>query len=185
MAFEQTLGSTLYQQTQDKSYIDKLLSRKEVEKLQLLMKKQELTKQDLSEIMYLLSGAELKLSNMDGYDRYLLGKYFTWIRDIIKAAEYVYDYLDKISNEKASDEVIIKLRNHKDFEEIKECLEQIQHMLIHDVKFSVDIFLYLTRSTLGVEGVAFDTLSKGRYEYEYSGNTPPPQQSQDKNFLRR
>jgi hypothetical protein len=40
-------------------------------------------------------------------------------------------------------------------------------MYLHDVKFSADIFLFLTRSSMAISGIAFDVLSKSRFEYEY------------------
>lgn len=157
MQFENILSQKLHTQTQEKTFIDKLLGRKEAERLRELIKKDDLTREELLELLYMLSNIELKLTNLTEYDRYLLGKYFTWIRDLTKLAEFLYDYEQQIEK--------FNFKKYKN--EIKEMLDQIKKMILHDVKFSVDVFLFLSRSTLGLKAFAFDSLSKSRFEYEY------------------
>jgi hypothetical protein len=169
-SYESFLGGYAFRQPSEKTFIDKLLSRREVESLQQLIQKDDLTRSDLLKLLYMLTGAELKLSNLGDYDRYLLGKYFTWIRDLVKVAEFLYDYESKIDSYRFSKEGSA---------EIKETLAAVKNMMLHDVKFGADIFLFLTRSSMGLSALAFDTLSKGRYEYEYTGAGYPgssPQQ---------
>jgi len=143
----------LNQRYEPSSFSDKLLGKDISRRIQLLIKK-DLTRKDLLELLYLLTSDELKLANLDSYDRYILGKYFTWVRDLVKLGEFLYDYIDTLENADS---------------ETKEALEDIKNMILHDIKFSVDIYLYLMRSTLGVDAFAFDSLSKSRYEYEYGG----------------
>jgi hypothetical protein len=164
-SYESMLGQYAFRAPSEKTFIDKLLSRKEVDALQNLIEKPDLTRQDLLKLLYMLTGAELKLSNLGDYDRYLLGKYFTWVRDLVKVAEFLYDYISQIDSYKFSPEGT---------QEIKDTLEAVKKMMLHDVKFSADIFLFLTRSSMGLSALAFDTLSKGRYEYEYSGYPTTP-----------
>jgi hypothetical protein len=164
-SYESWLSQTAFRQPQEKSFIDKLLGRKEVYALEQLMKKEELTRSELLDMLYMLTSVELKLANLGEYDRYLLGKYFTWVRDFVALAEFLYDYQSEINNCKFSPEA------KKD---IEDTLKAIQKTIIHDVKFSVDIYLFLIRSTMGLTAMAFDTLSKGRYEYEYSGSSGYP-----------
>lgn len=169
--YEQWLGQYAFRQPMEKSFIDKILSRKEVTELQNLIMKEDLTRRDLLKLLYMLTSAELKLSNLGEYDRYLLGKYFTWVRDLVKVAEFLYDYVDQIKTDK------VKFSNEGK-EEILDTLEQVKKMFLHDVKFSADIFLFLTRSSLALTGIAFDTLSKQRFEYEYGGQPPLMQPQQ-------
>lgn len=157
MTFEDKLGVGLYSRDFEKTYIDKLLGRHEVEKMKELIKKPDLNRSELLDLLYMLISVEVKLSNLNEWDRYLLGKYFTWVRDLVKLAEFLFDYQDDIKK--------YKFKKYED--EILTTIESIRKMLLHNVKFAVDVFLYLTRSTLGIEGVAFDTLSKGRFEYQY------------------
>ncbi|MEM5810114.1 MAG: hypothetical protein QW156_04480 [Candidatus Aenigmatarchaeota archaeon] len=151
----------------DKTYIDKILAKSESESLKSLIKKNELTREDLLEILYLLTGLEIKLSNFDEYTRYVLGKYFTWIRELVKIAEFIYDYEEEI-------------RKGED-DEVNIVYQQIKNMMLHNTKFAVDIFLYLSRSSLSLEGVAFDKLSKSRYEYEYGQQEM--KEKEEKKFL--
>jgi len=160
--FEKTLWYHAFRPPAERAFSDKLLSKEEVKKLQELIKKDNLTRQELLELLYLLTGVELKLANLTEYDRYLLGKYFAWVRDLVKLAEFLYDYIEKIEGNKFK----------KYGETIKETLEAIKKMILHDVKFGVDIYLFLLRSTLGIEAFAFDSLSKQRYEYEYAPYQP-------------
>ena len=171
--YERWLGQYAFRQPMEKTFIDKLLSRREVTELQNLIMKEDLTRRDLLKLLYMLTSAELKLSNLGEYDRYLLGKYFTWVRDLVKVAEFLYDYVDQIEQDK----VKFSAEGKK---EILDTLDQVKKMFLHDVKFSADIFLFLTRSSLALTGIAFDTLSKQRFEYEYGGqypNLPQPQPS--------
>jgi hypothetical protein len=178
-SFESQLGSKVFKSIQDKSYIDKLLGKKELEAIRILIKTDDMTRSELLELLYMLTSVELKLSNLNEYDRYLMGKYFTWVRDLVKLAEFLYDYEDQLNQGK------LGFKNKETEADIKETLTAIKKMLLHDVKFSVDIFLYLIRSTSGVGAAAFDTLSKSRFEYEY-GNYPNQQvqqQPQQKGFF--
>ncbi len=157
MQFEKLLSQKLHAQQTEKTFIDKLLGRREAERLRELIKKDDLTREELLELLYMLTNIELKLTNLQEYDRYLLGKYFTWVRDLTKLAEFLYDYEQQLE----------KFNFKKYKQEIKEILDQIKKMMLHDVKFSVDVFLFLSRSTLGLEAFAFDSLSKSRFEYQY------------------
>jgi len=176
-SYEQWLGNYAFKQPMEKTFVDKLLSRKEVMELQNLIMKEDLTRQDLLKLLYMLTSAELKLSNLGEYDRYLLGKYFTWVRDLVKVAEFLYDYVDQIEKGK------VKFSDEGK-KEILDTLDQVKKMFLHDVKFSADIFLFLTRSSLALTGIAFDTLSKQRFEYEYGGQYPltQPQQPSSKGW---
>lgn len=164
LPYEQWLSQYAYKAPSERTFIDKLLSRKEVFELQQLIQKEDLTRSELLKLLYMLTATELKLANLGEYDRYLLGKYFTWVRDLVKVAEFLYDYESQVESfDGFTDE---------GKKEIKETLDAIKKMMLHDVKFSVDIFLFLIRSSLGLTALGFDTLSKARYEYEYGSGYP-------------
>lgn len=143
----------------DKSFSDKLLGNKSIDEIGELMNKEKLDRKDILRLLYLLTGVEIKISNLSEYDRYLLGKYFTWIREIAKLNEFFYEYMDslKVNKFKPSNKKIIK-----------EGMNNIKSIFAHNVKFMADIYLYLLRSTLGVGAYGFETLSKNRYEHEYN-----------------
>ena len=127
--------------------------------------KEDLTRRELLGMLYSFTSSEIKLANMNSRDRYVTGKYFVWVRELVKIAEFLYDYEESLKN-------FGNKFNKEDLKVIKEALIGIKKMVLHDVKFAVDVYLYLTRSTLSLDAVAFDTLSKSRYEYEYAPPAP-------------
>ncbi len=171
MMFEDKIEDAVFSTSKEKSWVDKLLAKEDAEKLRRLSRKRELSKEDLSELLYLLTNVELKLSNLTEYDRYLLGKYFAWFRDLVKLCEMLYDYIKE--HEKDLDQSSLKM------------LKDVLSMYVHNVKFACDVFLFLVRSTLGVEGYAFDTLSKTRYEHVYPQTylETPQQPKEQKRFF--
>lgn len=189
--FEQSLGKHLFTpQSKDKSHTDKLLSRKEVSEIQVLMKKDDLTRSELLEMLYLLSSSEIKLANFGEWDRYLLGKFLTWIRDFVSLAEILYDYkgkYEKYASQEIKKEDYKTEQEHKkafkskeNAKEVKELMENNRKFVLHNIKFLVDIYLYLARSTLSITMAGFDTLSKNKFEYVYppEGITPKEEKPQ-------
>ena len=144
------LNNLAIQTSGEQTYVDKVLARRVIAKLEKYMKKQDLTREDLLEILYLLTSEELKLLALSEWDRYLLGKFFAWIRDFVSLAEKIY-----ISYENEKDPVMkkYKLKAKKEIDSV--------------VKALVDIFNYLARSTLSKEAYAFETLTKQKIEYIY------------------
>jgi len=150
----------------ERSFVDKLLDRKDVEKIEQIITKDELTREDLLQLLHLIAGVETKLVNYTEYDRYLLGKYYAWISDFVNAAELFYDVEKQIKDflqQQNSDPQV--------WEKTKKILDYIRGLLLHDVKFSVAVFLFLSRSSLSVNAKAFDTLMTSRFEVEYNSPT--------------
>jgi len=166
------LGGSFYPQQQDKTYIDKVTAKQEVEEIKDLMQKTKLDRADLSRLIYLIGGIEIKLLNLGDWDRYVLGKYLAWLREFVSTVEMIYDYKDKVK----SGEVKIT-------EEGKKMLDNSHHLMMHSTKASIDIFFYLSRSSLSLGNTAFDSITTNRYEYAYPtmpGVTPPEEK---KGFL--
>lgn len=159
MGIEQSLGSALLQSYQDKSYIDKVTSKEEVAEVKELMSHPILSREDLDKLMCLLVGNELKLVNFGDYGRYLSGKFFAWVSDIIGANAIFFDYADAIKDKKISatpeDEILI---------------QNIHRIFSHANKTLINTFFFIDRSSVGLGGVGFETLSKNRNEINYSGN---------------
>ena len=168
-SYEKTLSRYVFSQQSEKTWIDKILDRQDVEKIRDLMKKEDLGREELLELLYLLAGNELKLVNLGDWDRYLLGKYFAWIRDFVSVAELIFDYLEDLNKENYD-------------EETKKAIDNVKKHTLHAVKFNVDVYFYLMRSTLSISGAAFDTLTKSRFEYAYPQAEISPQPEQ-KTFL--
>lgn len=173
--FERNLSPMLFAKDQEKTFIDKVLDRKDSERLSELMRKEELDRTELLELLYLIVSIPTKLVNYNDWDRYLLGKFLSWIRDFCTLHESLLDYIKLFEDDKESD--------------IYKTLNTIRKHDSHNLKFLIDIFLYLSNSTLSLGATAFDTLSKNRFEYAYpnQGYMPatPPARKGLFDFLKR
>lgn len=160
-SYEGQLSRGIYGTNVEKTFVDKVLAKSEVNEIKELMQKASLTREDLLKLLYLLAGNEIKLLNFGEYDRYLLGKFFAWVRDFVSCAELLFDYKDRVGKGEVK---ISKLA--------KAALKNSETMLLHDIKFVIDIYCYLGRSTLSLGAVSFDTLTSQRFEYAYSNAQP-------------
>ena len=88
--FERALQDKIFSTNIEKTYIDKLLSKDSVEQIKNLIKKDKLTRQDLLELLYLLSSPEIKLLNYSSWERYVMSKYFVWFLAIIVFEHFVF-----------------------------------------------------------------------------------------------
>lgn len=166
--WENRLNNLLYNRDTEKTFIDKVLDRQDFERLKELTQKDELTRSNLLEILYLLVAVAPKLVNYSEWDRYLIGKYISWLRDFVTKTEILLDYMNLIEKGEFSQKdingveqgITTKSKTYKILEKIRKYDE-------HNIKFLVDIALYLSSSTLGVGATAFDTLTKSRFEYFY------------------
>lgn len=177
-SYESYLNQYLYSGNTEKSFVDKVLNRKDSERLQKLMKKDDLTRNDLLEILYIISGTNVKLVNYNDWDRYLLGKDFAWIRDFATLCESVIEWNNEVKKEIEEIEELKDEEDNKVKNELSELLDKIKALDLHNFKFLVDVYLNLSNSTLSLRGVGFDTLTKSRFEYFYppeSSNTPQPE----------
>lgn len=163
---ESQLQQAIYSGNLERTNFDKVLSKGEVLRLREIMSKEELSIQDISEAQNILVSTEAKLTNLDEWDRYVIGKYYVWVNEYAKRfskslrAEVFYKHIwNKLSKRTQG------LRH----EIMKEYTE--------GYKFLVHIYCYLIRTPLSIEGAAFDRLTQERKEIEYrGGNTVQAQQ---------
>lgn len=172
----------------ERSFVDKLLDRRDVEKIERIITKEKLTREDLLQLLYVITGIETKLVNYSEYDRYILGKYYAWIRDFVNVAELFYDVEQQIREFYQNIEKNVKDKKHREkykeqWAKTQRILDYIRGLLLHDVKFAIDVFLFLSRSTLSLNAEAFKSLLTNKFEVEYSSPeavgmippaTPPP-----------
>lgn len=160
-SYDTTLNTLIYKQEYEKTFVDKVLNRQDAARLQEIMKTEELDSSDLSELLYLVGGIHSKLINYSDWDRYLLGKFYAWIRDFVTLCTEIIEY--KKETETKTDLIV-------DYEiktELIAVLDRMKKYNIHNAKFLTDVFMFLSNSTLSVTGVGFDTLTKSRFEYAY------------------
>lgn len=174
---EQALNNGIANASKEKTFIDKLLGKDEVSQVRELMKKKDLTREDLKELMYMLSSNEMKLVNYSSNDRYIMGKFFVWIREVIAIYEGFLDYKEYIEELSQNNEKLNKIALEKDkdsinlkyvlSEESKKTIKNIKAYLDHGVKYVVDIYYNLARTSLSLGGSGFKELLTNRFEVAY------------------
>jgi len=166
-------AQSLYKMDSEKSRTDKLLAKDDIAKIEELIKKDRLELKDLRNLVYLLAGAEIKLVNFGKGDRILIGKFLTWIRDLIAIYEVRIKNNDLLlANEKTTAETLLASKT-------------ISQMLDEYIKYLAALYLYGTRSSLSLGATAFSSLNTEKYEYEYNTKATNVNQelAQKKKFL--
>jgi len=160
MSFEQQLSKGMFNSDKEKTFIDKLLAKEDVNRIRELIRKSRLNREDLLEVLYLISGNEAKLLNYSEWDRYVVLKFFVWIREFIKAAELLFDYIDHLED---LDEPV-----DKDMEQL---LDNCQRLIEHNAKFLIDLYLNIGRTSLSIGATGIMEMLKNRYELYYDTKT--------------
>lgn len=167
--YEQTLATGTFSNEGEKTRYDKLLSQKEIDRLRQLISQETLNVNDISEILNILVSTELKLTNFNENDRYVLGKYLIWV------AEYGKRYTKAIRAEELIGKKINLTERSKDLrKEISKEYSESFRNLVHT-------YCYLSRSPLSIEGQLIGRLTKDSQEITYKGlptstGQPNPQQ---------
>ena len=201
MSFEDQLQEGMFKETKEKTFIDKLLAKEDVQSIRQIIKKDRLNRSDMLEALYMLSSNESKLLNFSEWDRYVILKFFVWIREFIKVAELSFDYHDDLELKQK----LCECGGYKDLskaqEHLKECeckvtkytfvittrtkrlLENQQRLIEHNVKFLIDLYFAIGRTSLSLGGTGFLEILKNKYEINYTQPPPPQQPEQKKGFL--
>jgi hypothetical protein len=167
--FEEAIANSIRVDNPNKTFIDKLLSKEDIKKLQILTEKENLNRKEILSLLHLCLSTELKLTSLSAEDRYYLGKFFVWIREQVKISSLYFEHLDYI--ESLPPESTIK-KNKR----ILAFINQIQKTIEGEVKFMVDVFIYIVRSSMSIKATAFTEILKNKFELSYG---QPPASSQD------
>jgi len=161
MVFEGDIKRSVFSGTGEKTFIDKVLAKDDVKAIQELIKKKKLSREELLEILYLISGTEAKLLNYSEWDRYVILKFFVWIREFVKIAEFLFDYEDDLKKKKKEGKVKISARTQK-------LLDNNSNYIQHNAKFLIDLYLNISRTSMSIGMSSFIELVRNKYEVEYS-----------------
>lgn len=177
--FEEAIQKSMFSHDPEKTYTDKILARKEADRLKELATKEKLTRSDLLELLYLCSSIEIKLVNFGAWERYVNGKFFVWIREFVKIAEMMYDYRERVDSDVKSGKLVLRTRTER-------LLENNERLIEHNIKFLVDLYLNLMRSTLSLGATGFMEILKNKFELSYPqmANQPPGEDRASKWSLR-
>jgi len=166
MTFEDQLGANIFSSSVEKTFIDKLLAKGDVDSIREIIKKPKLTRSELLELLYLISSTESKLLNLGEWDRYILLKYFVWIEEFIKLVQLLFDYEDRLKLMQEKEGFILNKRTRQQF-------ENVQSLFEHNAKFLIDLYFNIGRTSLSLGGTGFLEMLKNKYEIAY-----PQQQTQ-------
>ena len=161
MTIESAIESNIFHFNKERTIIDKLLGKDDSERIKQLVSKTDLKREELLELLYLLSGNESKLLNYGEWERYVVLKFFVWIREFVKVCELFYDYYDDLEKNLGAGGIS---------ERTKTLANQAKRKLEHNAKFLIDLYLNIGRTSLSLGATGFLEPLKNKFEMEYSGN---------------
>lgn len=160
MGFEQNLQSGIFSGQSEKTFIDKILAKDDVNAIREIIKKPKLNRENLLELLYLLSSTEAKLLNYSDWDRYITLKFFVWIREFVKVAELLYDYQDDLKIKEKQGKMELSERT-------KKLLSNNERLIEHNAKFLIDLYFNIGRTTLSLGATGVMEILKNKYEISY------------------
>ena len=163
---EQGLSSQMFSNKDDRSFSDKILAKSEVDEIKQLIQQEKITSSDLSKILYLMAGNELKLLNLSENQRHIIGLYYAWIRDIVLLCQVTANYQKNMT----TDRDYARMNQGKLLvtKETYLLVDNLLDMMLADSKYLIDVYFYLQRSSLSLGAYGFDVLTQMRYDYKYS-----------------
>ena len=167
MAFEDQLATSMFSPHSEKTFIDKVLAKDDVDRIREIIKKPKLKRSELLELLYLISGTESKLLNYSDWDRYVILKFFVWIREFIKVAELLYDYQDDLEKRK-------KKGTYEISERTKQLIDNNQRLIEHNAKFLIDLYLNIGRTSLSIGATGILEFVRNKFEISYPHMTSLP-----------
>lgn len=175
----------------EKTTIDKVLARQDADRVREIIRKEELTRSDISELRDLLASPEMKMLSYDEWKWYVQLKFYSWVTEIIKYGEMILDYEYTI---KLKSKVCYycgkKLREHKDKDEAEMCicenskpkvklsqntitgLRNNRMLIQFSIKLMIETYLNIGRSSLSIGATGFLETLKNKFEMQYSGSDP-------------
>lgn len=177
---EKQLQQGIFNRDVERSFADKVLARQDVDHIRTLMRKHRLSRADLLELQYMCLSTESKLLNYGEWDRYVLLKFFVWVREYFRIAEVLYDYKDSQEEKEKKGELFLSARTKRLFD--NNCL-----LIEHTAKFLVDTYLNIGRTSLSLSATGFLDILTNKYEVSYPNasdvNTPQVREPAGGGFL--
>lgn len=160
MVWEEAVARNMDFSNREKTFSDKVFARDEVEKIKDLMRKDSLSRQDLNELLYLMSSTESKLLNLGEWDRYVMAKYYVWVREFFKQLEILFDYIEDIEKKEKNGEITLKPTTRK-------LLYNNRKLAEHNLKFLIDFYFQIMRTSLSLGGQLVSDLLGQKFEFQY------------------
>lgn len=183
--YEQQLQQGLFSGTAEKTFSDKVLGKDDVQAVREIIKKERLSRTELTDLLNLLSSSEMKLLNYDERDRHVMAKFFVWIRDFVAYIEQLMDYKEDLIRRQGICECGGWMNDKGKPADLEKCtckdpkasfritirtwqmFENNLRLMEHNLKFLVDLYFNLARTTLSIDAAAFKDLLTSRFEMSY------------------
>lgn len=194
MAFEEQLAQKMFKEDKEKTYVDKILAKDSIQKIKIILNKEEWVREDIIDLSYLLNTEELKLSNIDDWERDIILKHFLMIEECCRLLECIYEYYEntkkrestcktcnlmiknKITSKKLDSSqsycACAEPKTEKIFDALAE--EQI-HKIIHTIrtaiKSTINTHCGIIRSGMSLSALGLKKITDSRYEIAYDQST--------------
>lgn len=167
----QAVEQAMLRQNPEKTSLDKITARIDIDRLRELVRKDTLTRQDLLEIHYLLTSAESKLYNFSEHERWIINLFYVWINEMVSIAEDMSCYSDEITKKNKT----LRMRN-------KKILDNITITNQHTIKFLCEVYINICRTSLSVRGYLIQKIVDNKYEIVYDDKKPQLPQGMGRMF---
>lgn len=154
---EQIAKQMMITSNQEKSFIDKLTAKEDVMRMREIHKEMKLNREQVMEMLQIITGNEAKFLNFDAFERWVFARYFLKISESFQIDDSIWDLY----------EIILKETEDK---EVLRIWEENIDWVNRTSKSFVNNFQWLTRSGMSIGGVGFDKVLKNRFELSYPGN---------------
>lgn len=165
--FNQQLQQAVYNSNPEKTSQDQILSKQEVLRLRELVGKDSLNQSDINTIQNILVSNEIKMTNFNDREKYVIGKYFIWV------SEYAKRFSKALSAKQFYEKYDGKLTQRT-----REARQEIEKDYSNTYKLLVHVYCYLIRSPLSVKGALINRFTTNSQEIKYSGQLPGQPQTQ-------
>lgn len=159
---EQIVGDQMRNSSIEKSVLDKLFAKEEINKITEIHKKTNPTRQDMQELKQLLTGMESKLLNFDEDYPHILGRYLVRI-------------IETFSFYESMEEFYARVKPHLTEERTIELFESMIYKLKATCLTYSSNFQWIERSTMSVEGAGFYNALTNKFELSYPQMGQAPQ----------
>lgn len=169
-AIEDSIASVMKRGNSEKSFIDKVFARDDVDRLREILSKKELTEEDLRVALYQLNSGEAKLVNYSDWERYVMLKFHIWIRADVKILQ-LFLHTKKTIETELNDKNCSWDDEAK--EQMRHSLDEFKKMYVEIIQSLSDIFLHIQRSSLSINGLGFKEALQNRFEIGYKADVKP------------
>jgi len=151
---ENIVGNQMQRTSFDKSLLDKLFAKDEIEKITTIHKKTSPTREDMQELKQLLTGMESKLLNFDEDYPHILGRYLVRI-------------IETFSYYESMEEFYSRIKDHLTEPRTKELYASMIYKLKATCLFYSSNFQWIERSTMSIQGSGFFNALTNKFELSY------------------